>query len=97
MKKRFLLLLLALCLMGCSSGGKTDGDTTLTETDNQEIKKEEPMETVFSAKAWGTVWQYRATFLNGSVLFLHCHEGGRWRAVSGGAVCRKYRSGCDHR
>ncbi|MGN0388463.1 MAG: hypothetical protein ACI4ER_06575 [Suilimivivens sp.] len=49
MKKRFLLLLLALCLMGCSSGGKTDGDTTLTETDNQEIKKEEPMEiTAFS-------------------------------------------------
>ena len=23
------------------------------------------METVFSAKAWATVWQYRATFLNG--------------------------------
>ena len=23
------------------------------------------METVFSAKAWATVWQYRATFANG--------------------------------
>ena len=28
------------------------------------------METIFSAKAWATVWQYRATFLNGFFIVL---------------------------